>query len=72
MELTMKILFDSRVEGRRFLALSKKHRLLKKYFNSWDKKIIVFSFENTEQKEVMSDVIKGLLSNFKIGYTIID
>lgn len=69
--MTLKILFDNRADGRRFLSLSKKHRLLKKYFVSWEKRVITFSFENEEQKEVLSNVIFGVLKELEVEYKVV-
>lgn len=67
----LKITFAKRAEARRFLTLSKKHPLFKMYFVGWDKRVITYKFENEEQGGIISDIIKAVLTELNIEYTVL-
>lgn len=69
--MEFKITFAKRAEARRFLNLSKKHPLFKMYFVSWDKRVITYKFENEEQGGIVSDIIKAVLTELNIEYTVL-
>ena len=70
--MMLRILFDNRPDGRRFYNLSRKHTLFKKYYSNWDKRVITFAFDNEEQKEVISNIIFGVLSEINVKYKVIE
>lgn len=67
-----KITFAKRHEGRRFLNISKKHPLFKMYLVGWDKRVMTFKFETEEQGHVVADIIKAVLTELNIKYSIIE
>lgn len=70
-KMEFKITFAKRAEARRFLNLSKKHPLFKMYFVSWEKRVITYKFENEEQGGIISDIIKAVLNELNVEYTVI-
>lgn len=67
-----KITFKNRAEGRRFLRLSKKHPLFKMYFVGWEDRVITFQFKGKRQAEVIPNIIKAVLAEMNIEYSIVE
>jgi hypothetical protein len=68
----LKITFKNRAEGRRFLNLSRKHPLFKMYFVGWDKRVMTFKFESEEQAAIIPDIIKAVLQELNIEYSVVE
>lgn len=70
--MEFKITFPTRVEGRRFLNISRKHPLFKMYLVGWDKRVMTFKFKDEEQTAIIPEVIKAVLTELNIRYSIVE